>query len=218
MSNQSRRDELTKRQRIVGSFIAAALIAISFLVLYNPPSKSKVETDGRRVILNLVKEDQDATTPFLALFLGGLGILAFTLNGLRFSKISAAGLSAESGDPAEAAEEFYETPKEDRAEAEVTVNDKESPEPSESPVTYVEQDDGRYAIYSLPAVPATVLSDAVSNWPGGNGPDEITSFEFATRKTGKGNHPWTVKFKGKKAITVSYGGYGKTEPTVAPAE
>lgn len=211
-------DELTQTQRIGGAVVAAVLVALAFVVLYCPPTKSITETSGAGGVTHLVQEAQDSTTPFLALFLGGLVVFVFSLNGLRFSKISAAGVSAESPDAGEAAQEFYETPEEDRAEEEVTVQDKDSPEPVDAPIRYVEHADGRYAVYSLEAVPASVMGDALSNWPEGTKPRDLGSFEFASRKTGKGNHPWTVKFKGNRAVTVSYGGYGKTAATVAPAK
>jgi hypothetical protein len=207
-------DELNEFQRRVGFGISALLIALAFIVLYCPPSKATIETDHSGTIAKTVKETQDSTTPFLALFLSGITVLAFTLNGLRFSKISAGGVTAETAKAGEAAQGFYETPKEERAEEEITIDDKESPEPSESPISYTDQADGRYAVYDLEALPASVIGDALANWPDENKPDDLGSFEFATRKTGKGNHPWTVKFKGKKAITVSYGGQGKTEATV----
>jgi len=61
----------------------------------------------------------------------------------------------------------------------------------------------------------SVLTDALLKWPPDiKKPDDLSAFEFATRKTGKGNHPWTIKFKGRKAIIVSYGGYRKDEASV----
>lgn len=211
-------DELNNFERKVGFGVSGVLIVLAFIVLYCPPSRSTVETNQNGTVIKTLEEMQDPTMPFLALFLGGLTVLAFTLNGLRFSKVSAGGVTAESAKAGKAAQEFYETPKEERAEEEVTVPDKDSPEPSESPISTTEQVDGRYAVYLLEAVPASVIGDALANWPDANKPDDLSSFEFATRKTGKGNHPWTIKFKGKKAITVSYGGQGKTDATVAATE
>lgn len=210
-------EQLTQTERIVGALLAVVLAAIAFVVLYRPPTKSITETSGAGGKTHVIQESQDSTNPFVALFLGGLVVFVFSLNGLRLSKISAAGVSAESPDAGKAAQEFYETEVEDRAEEEVTVPNKDSPEPVDPPIRYVEQDDKRYAVYSLEAVPASVMGDALSNWPEGTKPAVMGSFEFASRRTGRGNHPWTVKFKGNRAVTVSYGGYGKKTATVGPA-
>lgn len=218
-SNRSvRRDELTGTQRLSGAFAALALIVIGFRVWYFPPTHSLVELGPHGEVVRTTKEQADGTTPFLVLVLSGVVLLGFVLNGLRFTKITAAGVSAEAKDAGEAAEDYYESTGGERDEEEVSVEDRESPEPNESPITYVEHDDGRYAVYSLTAVPTSVLVDALSKWPEDlQRPDDLSAFEFATRKTGKGNHPWTVKFKGRKAVTVSYGGYGKSEATVGEA-
>jgi len=133
--------------------------------------------------------------------------------------LSAAGVSAEAPDAAAVAKGYYGAPSEDRPRAEVTVQDKESPEPSEVPTGYLDAEDGRYAVYKLNELPISVITDALASWPeGDNKPEDLSSFEFATRKTGKGNHPWTIKFKGKKAVIVSYGGYGKVGATVAQTQ
>lgn len=210
--------ELTVRQRTIGTVFAVVLMLLAFMVLYHPPAKSVTEVEDSTGEIRATKDSQDSTTPFLALFLGGLFLFVFSLNGIRFDKISAAGVSAEVSGPGEAAQEFYGTPKGDRTEEEVTVQDKEAPQPVDPPISYVERDDGRYAIYSLEALPAPVLGDALAKWPGEDKPGDLGSFEFASRKTGKGNHPWTVKFQGKRAVTVSYGGHGKTDATVSPQE
>ncbi|WP_280570759.1 hypothetical protein [Chromohalobacter sp. 296-RDG] len=212
----ARRDELTSKQRFWGVVAASALILIGFLVWYFPPIHSLVERGPDGKAINTIYEQVDGTTPFSILVIGGLILLGFVLNGLRFTKITAGSVSAEAKDAGEAAEDYYESTGGERDEEEVSVEDKESPEPSESPITYVEHDDGRYSVYSLTAVPVSVLGDSLSKWPEDvPKPDDLSAFEFATRKTGKGNHPWTIKFKGRKALTVSYGGHGKSEATVS---
>ncbi|MGI5940193.1 MAG: hypothetical protein ACOX8V_05850 [Thermoleophilia bacterium] len=63
------------------------------------------------------------------------------------------------------------------------------------------------AIYSLEAVPTQVIKDLLNNWPYDQQfPIHLSAFEFAARKLGEGNHPWTIKFKNLPAIRVSYGG------------
>lgn len=211
-------DELSKSQKCIGAIVATLLISSSFFILYFPPVKLTVETDRRGVTTKFVKEDIDSSTAFLALFVSGITVLSYALNGLRFSKISAAGVTAEAIKAGEAAQAFYDIPTEVREEEVVLVTDKESPEPKDSPVSYRDLPDGRYAIYTLETIPASVISDALAHWPEKERPDDLGFFEFATHKLGKGNNPWTIKFKGKSAVKVSYGGQGKTHPTVASTE
>ena len=69
-------------------------------------------------------------------------------------------------------------------------------------------------VYRLDAVPCAVLSDLlkakVSDLP------RLFAVEFVARKSGRGNHPWLIKFRGDDRIwKVAYGGQGKDGPTVA---
>ncbi|WP_167539415.1 hypothetical protein [Thioalkalivibrio thiocyanoxidans] len=211
-----RYEELTTGQKVAGCIVAAVVFLIAIVVWVNPPVQVVTEYSREGDILGVTERDFDATTPFTILTIGALIIVGYVLNGLRFSRISAAGVSAEAKDAGQAAEKYYLESEGAREEEEVSVEEKASPEASEDPVQYVQQEDGDYAVYPLEAVPVTVIGDALSNWPEDvSKPDDLSNFEFATRKTGKGNHPWTVKFKGRKAITVSYGGYGKSGATVA---
>ena len=71
------------------------------------------------------------------------------------------------------------------------------------------------SVFELKDVPLRVISDALNNWPANNPlPNNLAEFEFATRKQGKGNHPWILKFNGCKPVTISYGGRAKTGSTV----
>ena len=201
--------------RCISAVFGLAMISGAFALLFSPPEKAVRELDGANAVVKTVLETADVTTPFLVIFLSGFALLVFAINGLRFAKISAAGLSAEVPDVAAAAKGYYEAPSEDRPSAEVTVEHKDSPEPSEVPTGYLEAEDGKYAVYKLNELPASVITDALASWPESDSkPEDLSSFEFATRKTGKGNHPWTLKFKGKKAVIVSYGGQGKAVATV----
>lgn len=214
-TSQPHNQELPGWLRWLSALIGIALSIGAFALLFCPPEKASRELDSKNNVVKIVLETIDVTTPFLAIFLAGFALLVFAINGLRFAKISAAGVSAEAPDAAAAAKGYYDAPSDERPKAEVTVQDKESPEPSEVPTGYLEAEDGRYAVYKLNELPTSVISDALAAWPEGDTkPEDLGSFEFATRKTGKGNHPWTLKFKGKKAVVVSYGGYGKAGATV----
>lgn len=215
-SFQSNNQELPDWLRYLSAIVGAAIIFGAVALLFCPPERVSRELSGSNTVVKVVLETADVTTPFLVVFLAGFALLVFAINGLRFAKISAAGLSAEAPDAATAAKGYYEAPSEDRPKNEVTVQDKESPEPSEVPTGYLEAEDGKYAVYKLNELPMAVITDALALWPeGATKPEDLNSFEFATRKTGKGNHPWTIKFKGKKAVVVSYGGQGKGKATVA---
>lgn len=41
-----------------------------------------------------------------------------------------------------------------------------------------------------------------------------SDISWAARRTGRGNHPWYVKSKSERVFRISFGGQGKTEPTV----
>lgn len=210
------KQELPNWLRLVSSFVGVVMIVSSFTLLFCPPGKDIRELDGNNNITKIVLKTSDVTTPFLAVFAAGFSLFIFGINGLRFAKIAAAGVSAEAPDAAAAAEGYYQTPNDERPKAEVTVQDKESPEPNEVPSGRLEAEDGRYAVFKLDELPASVITDAFVSWPEGDSkPEDLSSFEFATRKIGMGNHPWTLKFKGKKAVIVSYGGKGKAGATVA---
>lgn len=211
--------ELQKGLRWLSGIIGISIIFAAFTLLFFPPERASRELDGSNIVVKVVLETADVTTPFLLIFLAGFALLVFAINGFRFAKISAAGVSAEAPDTAAAAKGYYEAPSEDRPKTEVTVEDKESPEPSEVPTGYLEAEDGKYAVYRLNELPTSVILDALALWPPGDTePGDLSGFEFATRKTGKGNHPWTLKFKGKKAVVVSYGGQGKAGATVAQTQ
>jgi hypothetical protein len=208
--------ELTTGQKVSGYVAAGLVFFVAIIVWANPPVQAITEYSSKGDIVGVTERELDATTPFTILLVGALIIVGYVINGLRFSRVSAAGVSAEAKDAAKAAEDYYSESEGEREEEAVSIEDKESPEASEDPVEYVQHDDGKYAVYPLEAVPVTVIGDALSNWPEDvDKPDDLSSFEFATRKTGKGNHPWTIKFKGRKAVAVSYGGYGKSGATVA---
>jgi len=220
MSNsQLNNQKLPNWLRYLSALIGIAIIVGAFALLFCPPEKASRELDGTNTVVKVVLQTADVTTPFLVVFLAGFALLVFAINGLRFAKISAAGVSAEAPDAATAARGYYQAPSEDRQKTEVTVQGKESPEPSELPTGYLEAEDGKYAVYKLNELPTSVITDALTSWPQGyTKPEYLSSFEFATRKTGKGNHPWTLKFKGQKAVVVSYGGQGKVIPTVVQTQ
>ena len=208
--------ELTPAERLWGMVVGGLLAVTALVVLYAAPTSLVSESYGDDGTAQTVREKQDTSTAFIAVFIGGVAMFGFSLNGLRLARISAGGLVAESRDAGSAAQEYADTLETDRAEPEeLVIADNASPEAFTPPVRHVEFSDGTHAVYGLESVPVSVLNDAFSKWPYPNLPTDMGQFEFATRKKGRGNHPWTVKFRSHRPVVVSYGGQGKKDATVA---
>lgn len=213
-ASESDQVELESWPRWCAATLGLILIGIAFFILYNPPDKFESEHTGNGSLARSTNSSIDVSTPFIAVFTAGFAVFLFALNGLRFTKVSAPGLTAEMVNPQKKAFEHFKLPADDRPESEVVL-DKMSPEPTEVPSSYLNAADGQYAVYKLTELPIAVITDALTSWPGNAAkPEDLSGFEFATRKTGKGNHPWMLKFKGARAIVVSYGGKSKTGSTV----
>ena len=197
------------------SFILGLLVLLlSLFLLVCPPTYRAVEFDGAGNVIKTSLASADVTSPFLTMFAAGVVLIFFGINGRRFTRITAGDYSAESESPVDSANRHYKEPSVQKDELTVEVNDV-APEPTEPRLGVVNTVDGDLSVYNLKDVPSKVIRDALKNWPSGDDlPDDFQAFEFATRKPGKGNHPWTLKFRGKKPVVVSYGGRGKTEATV----
>jgi hypothetical protein len=83
------------------------------------------------------------------------------------------------------------------------------PVPAGNPVETIRTEEGSLSVYPLTSVPPRVLGDLFSKWPEGQPlPKDLSTFEFALRKEGKGNHPWVVKFAGDDTLLVVSRGKG----------
>lgn len=74
------------------------------------------------------------------------------------------------------------------------------------------------AIIGAADVPVQVLQDflaKVKDLGEQAVPKSLSEIEYAARRTGRGNHPWIFKVKGCELISLSYGGQGKPDPTIA---
>ncbi len=203
--------------RWLSGIVAIILIFSSFWLVYSPPVRAIQELDSTGKIIKTTTNQADINIPFVTIFVGGLSLLLFAVNGLLISKVAAGNLSAETINPREKARQFLETPEQNRSEAPVEIK-KSAPEPSDIPSNIVTTKDGEFAVYKLDELPSGIIADALLSWPDSiSKPDDLSTFEFATRKTGKGNHPWTLKFKGKQAIVVSYGGQAKKSKATVSA-
>jgi len=205
-------DELTAKGRTVGWITSAILILVGFGAWCCPPTRSLTETNAEGKVIKAVNEQTDATTPSVVLIVGGLALHAFVLNGLRLSRISAGGVSAETLPSSAEIEDVLES---DQAE-QIDIDGQPPPESGAAPIKSVQHEGTDYAVYQLPAVPAKVIKDLLEKWPDGMEKIEnLGVFRFAMRKKGKGNNPWIVKFAERPRVTVSYGGRGKGGATVA---
>lgn len=194
------------------------LVVAAFVVLYRPPTIVVRDIASSGQVLNAKLEITNVVNPFIAIFVSGCALVLFGVNGLRITRLHGARFGTETPELKEA-EKYLKTPELQDQATEVVGKDDESPPPQDSPSGQVaDTSNDQYYVYSLAEVPAKVLGDAISECPPGDRPENMGTFEFATRKRGKGNHPWILKFNGKKAIIVTYGGYGKVKPTVDSKE
>ena len=195
--------------------LGIAVMAMAIAAFWFPPVRITTEKDETQAIGKQVEQSADVATPFTVAFLASVALFAYGVNGYRLTKFSAGSIAAESESQAGTEAETFFSNTTPESSVETKYVEKPSPEPTESPVRVVERDGDSLAVFNLDDVPISVITDAVANWPEDTPqPNNLADFEFAARKRGKGNHPWTVKFNGSKAVKVSYGGHGKTGATV----
>lgn len=201
--------------RWVSAMLGILILSVAIIAFVCPPVRRTVELDPAGNAIKTSVSNADMTSPFLSLFGASMILILFAINGRKFTRISAGDYSAESESPTANATEYYRQGPDQPEELAVSVPDDDAPEPTEPRAGVVTTTEGDLSVYRLLDVPSKVIRDAFSKWPSGEPlPDDLQSFEFATRKNGKGNHPWTIKFRGKKPVVVSYGGRGKSDATV----
>lgn len=206
--------ELPAWLRWASFVLGVVVVLLSVFLLACPPVHRSVDLDSAGNAIKTTLGTADVTSPFLAVFIAGIVLVLFGINGRRFTRITAGDYSADSQSPIDSANRHYKEPPSQKDELTVSVDD-EAPEPTEPRLGVVTTTEGDLSVYNLTDVPSKVIRDALQNWPTGEDlPDDLQSFEFATRRPGKGNHPWTLKFRGKRPVVVSYGGRGKSKPTV----
>ena len=204
--------------RVFCGIFALAIALGAIVVLCNPPIRLHVEKDASGSLVKQSESPADLATPFAVVFLTAIALILYVVNGYRITKLTAGNFSAEALPPAaQNAVKYLKT--ESLADVSVTNEVKtESPEPTEPPSKVVTSDSETHAVFELTDIPFSVIADAISFWPKEIlKPKNLAEFEFATRKQGKGNHPWIIKFNGCKPIKVAYGGRSKSEPSVDAA-
>jgi hypothetical protein len=92
--------------------------------------------------------------------LSGVGLFLFSLNGYRFTRFSAAGVSIESG---AISDKDRQELTENIASAEhINIQDEEAPSVTSLPVTRITANNAEYEVYSLADIPSRVIDDALS--------------------------------------------------------
>lgn len=218
MSSTSQPPMLGAAARWLLGVIGVALIGASALLVYMPPEPSTVERDSKDVQIKRVSAPTDLSSVFVTVVLAGAGLLLFAVNGYKFTRFSAAGVTADSESVAAEAKKQLSADAGDTPKIQIDRTSEPEPKPTQPPATTVDAQDEAYAVYTLIDVPAQVVQDALSGWPDEHRrPSTLAEFEFASRKRGKGNHAWQIKFRGSPPVVVTYGGFAKADPTVKPA-
>lgn len=175
------------------------------------------ELDGSGTVIRSTQGPRDYGQAPLLYGAVGLLMVYLGINGVRMTRVSIGTVSASSDEPGKRAEEYAKS-RQPSTKVEVDAPDQPAEaetEPTRTSDQLVVIDSEEETVYSLNAVPLRVLGDLLANWPTDHAkPRDFSAFEFATRKTGRGNHPWLFKFRDLPGIRVSYGGQGKTEATV----
>lgn len=217
-------DKLGAWTRWIAGVFGFLLLILAIGLLYFPPTKITREIDGTGTITKITHtENYDLTIPFSVMFVGGLAFVFFGVQGTYFNKFtfSKDGLSvqnqvADYNNPDAVKENLIEDLKSPKAAQEAneptpTIDIEEKPAPLVSTTVtrrYIKGPDGqRLQYFTLNEVPPDVIQDVLNRWPLGKGLD-VRTFEYATRKPGKGNHKWTIKFQDKDPVNVSYGNTG----------
>lgn len=205
---------LSARARWVCGIGGIALVLIGLLMICRPPYQFQFEFGTEIDLLSVAASTRDLTSFATVSFLAGLALLVFAVNGYRVIRVSAAGVSADTAVTENAKRQMGDG-LDDSTSKKVTLTDEEPPVPTEAPIGQVSDPQGELDIFQLTDVPLQVIRDTLTNWPAEESkPPDLGAFEFAARRRGRGNHPWTLKFRGSRPIVVSYGGQAKSGATV----
>jgi hypothetical protein len=190
----------------VALVLAGAMLCLLALALFgNPPT-----WESRRAIGTASESvDQvrsDPTTFCVALLGAGVLMLLVAANGRKLLEVGSSG--AKFDGPSD------EQVSEDAAHSEQVKAKDEVHEPvvAATPERTFVRDGFEFQVFDPESIPASILADVVNAKP--EAVKTISDIAYAFRKTGKGNHAWFIKTHGGATLQVSYGGQGKTEPTV----
>lgn len=207
---------------------AAAFLALAVWLLIAPP---KVEKFAPQCASKDCVASVSNVPDGVVLALTGIGALlvVMSVGGIRFSKFSVPGITAETAVEQAAKDLKMLTPdtiSDPEGGSAATGNNQPAPEeppagaPAEArptPIGTVSVGGQPVSVIAPEAVPSKVLTDLFSaKAPSGRSASDVT---YAARAEGQGNHPWLVKLNGDDQLwKVSYGGQGKQEATVVPLD
>lgn len=211
----ARRDDvvpLATWTRIASAALGMALIGAGVL-LVTTRFPTTHEWSGNGTLLKSSRSVSDLAGIVTASVLSGVAFLAYALNGVRIVRFGIGPLVAEGS---AAVQHFKEQPPSEHSAEDVELPDADV-EPMKAPAAVLGD---AMAVFELADVPARVIADALRSWPAaaGDPPEALDSFEYASRRQGRGPHPWILKFRNRPEIRVFYGGRGKSDATVKPVE
>lgn len=200
---------LARWARWIAALLGLALLALGVLAVAGC-FPTGYEWSGAGSLVKSTRSVSDLSGIVTTLAIAGVALLVYALNGVRLVKFGAGSVVAE-GSPA--VESFKEHPPSEAEAKEVNVPEVEEVEPIRAPAEVL---DDEMAVFELASVPSRVISDALARWPAdaGDPPGTLGQFEYASRRRGRGPHPWILKFKDRTEVRVFYGGRSKSAATV----
>lgn len=177
-------DTLRTSEQLMAAGIGVTLLVSSCLALFiRFPTAHEWSGDG--FLVHSTRSVAHISGIVTTLAIAGLAFIAYALNGIRIVKLGMGSLNLDGVLP-----EVKSTSKQTMDEV-----------PGTKPETVKRKD-----------VPVQVIADAIEAWPAelGVAPSGIDDFEDASHKSGKGSHPWFLKFKDRPVVRVYYGGRGRT--------
>lgn len=199
--------------RWVSALLGLALLGLGVVaVTCEFPTAHEWSGDGS--LVKRTRSISDLSGVLTVLAAAGIGLLAYALNGVRLVKFGVGSVVAEGS---RAVESFKEHPPSEAEAKSVQVPEVEEVEPTRDPAAVLDDD---MAVFELADVPSRVVADALAMWPAdaGDCPSTLGRFEYASRRRGRGPHPWILKFKDRPEVRVFYGGRGKSDATVRRSE
>jgi hypothetical protein len=209
--------KLNKVERSILGILSALLVIACFLAFNSPVKEHETKCDNNGKVEYSEKSTKSNSEIVIFLGTASLLLMIWCVNGLRLSRLSFGPVSSETlSSPVDAAKAYVNT---GTTPVEITAADDDVPapetKPGESPQGVIPIADEDEGIFAIESVPVQVLFDLFSRWPQSiPKPSDLSTFEFASRKLGRGNKPWTVKFRDTPAIRISYGGRAKQGATV----
>jgi hypothetical protein len=216
MANEAKEDRLlNKTERILAAMLGLFFLAAAGFIFWQPPLRTQFEISSAENS-KFSFSNPETQTLVLALLICGIVLCPFAINGVRIFRLGFKDYSVDGAPPNPAEVRDVLAKNVDKLKQENQAADDQIPEPAAIITPTVNDASGEpFSVLKTSDLPDVVLKDAFLNWPSSDSPPKnLSDLDFALRKKGKGNHPWILKFQGKKPVVISYGGQGKTAPSV----